>query len=86
MQARTEHAHIGSYYSRFVPSEPTGCLCGHPVQTRGHILTDCTRYDRFRDLLGGDEEDRALDTLLGIHDGIGRLAEFIEVPGAFAKE
>jgi len=43
-------------------------------------------YDRFRHILGQHDEDRALDTLLGTHDGIIRLAEFIEVSHAFVKE
>jgi hypothetical protein len=36
--------------------------------------------------LGDREEDRAIDTLLGSAEGINKLAEFIEVSGAFAKE
>ena len=63
-QARTGHAHIGSYYSRFVPTEQTGCICSESLQSRNHILQECERYDRFRHLLGEREEDRALDTVL----------------------
>lgn len=58
----------------------------YPRQTRNHILLECERYERFRHLLGQHDEDRALDTLLGTDKGIARLAEFIEVAGAFAKE
>lgn len=76
----------GAYYSRFVPSETSDCSCGAPLQTRTHLLHHCERFNRYRDLLGASVEDRALDTLLGTDDGIGRLAEFIEVSGAFAKE
>ena len=35
---------------------------------------------------GHHDEDQALDTLLGAEKGIARLAEFIEVSNAFAKE
>ena len=84
-QARTGHAHIGAYYSRFVPTETVECPCGEPCQTRNHILLECEQYERFRHLLGQCDEDRALDTLLGTDKGIARLAEFIEVTDAFAK-
>ena len=73
------HAHIGSYYSRFVPTELVECPCGEARQTRKHILLECKRYERFRRILGQHNEDRALDTLLGTEKGIARLAEFIEV-------
>jgi hypothetical protein len=56
-QARTGHAHIGSYYSRFVPTEPVECPCGEANQTRNHILIDCDRYERFQHLLGQHDED-----------------------------
>jgi ribonuclease HI len=85
-QARTGHAHIGAYYARFVPSEQTECTCGERLQSRLHILQECDHFERFRHLLGEHDEERALDTLLGTDDGINRLAEFIEVSGAFAKE
>ncbi|KAG9016555.1 hypothetical protein FRB90_003055, partial [Tulasnella sp. 427] len=38
IQCRTNHAFIGEYYRKFVPSEETECLCGEEVQTREHIL------------------------------------------------
>ena len=85
-QARTGHAHIRPYYRRFVPTEPIECPCGAARQSRNHILLECERYDRFRHILGPHEEDRAIDTLLGTDKGIARLAEFIEVSNAFAKE
>ena len=40
-QARTGHAHIGSYYSRIVPMEATYCPCGDALQSRRHILQEC---------------------------------------------
>jgi hypothetical protein len=84
-QFRVARAHIGAYYSRFVPTEPVECPCGEPRQTRNHILLECEQYERFRHLLGQRDEDRALNTLLGTDKGIARLAEFIEVTDAFAK-
>ncbi|KAF8308862.1 hypothetical protein DL93DRAFT_2047216, partial [Clavulina sp. PMI_390] len=84
-QMWTGHAHTGSHYGRFVPSEPTECPCGHYLQTRQHILQDCPDCDRFRHLLGEDEEDRSMEELLGTRKGVARLAEFIEVTDAFAK-
>lgn len=86
VQARTGHAHIGSYYSRFVPTESTECPCGEQLQTREHILHECTLYDRYRHLLGDKDEDRAIDILMGTREGVSRLADFIEVTGAFAKD
>ena len=46
-QARTGHAHIGAYYSRFVPTEPVECPCGEARQTRNHILLECEQYEWF---------------------------------------
>lgn len=83
-QVRTGHAFIGSYYSRFVPTEPTECPCGHPFQTRQHVLDECTLYEEFRELLGEGEE-KAMKEILGTEKGVERLAAFIEASGAFAK-
>ncbi len=66
--------------------EPVECPCGEASQTRNRMLLECERYERFRHILGQHDEDRALDTLLGTEKGIARLAEFIEVSNAFAKE
>jgi ribonuclease HI len=85
IQARTGHAHIGSYYRTFVPTEPSNCTCGHDYQTRNHILSQCTLYTNYRHLLGDEEEQTATAALVGTTDGIVRLAAFIKESGAFSK-
>ena len=87
MQCRTGHAHIGEYYSRFVPSELTDCVCGANPQTREHILKECTRHEYYRMEILDEEmgtEWRMAD-LLGSTTGIPVLAEFLRRSGAYLK-
>ena len=85
IQCMSGHAHLGSYYSRFVPSEEVGCPCGEDLQTREHVLHACTIHDVHRHLLGETDQDRNTPKLLGTSDGNLRLAAFIEASGAFSK-
>jgi hypothetical protein len=85
IQARTGHAHIGSYYRTFVPTIPTQCACSHNYQTRHHILSECHLHANYRHLLGDHEEQTATAALIRTVDGIMRLATFIKESGAFAK-
>ena len=84
IQCRTGHAHIGSYYIKFVPEEDRRCQCGEPTQTRDHILLECPMFIDERHLLG-EGEDCQTRHLLGTTKGIGRLANFLEATAAFTK-
>lgn len=84
-QCRTGHAFIGEYYNAFVPSEPTECSCGCPLQTRRHIIQSCPEHDLHRHLLRDVVPDLNLADILGTPDGIVALATFIEHTGAFTK-
>ncbi|KAG6833110.1 hypothetical protein H0H87_011218 [Tephrocybe sp. NHM501043] len=84
-QCRTNHAFIGEYYSKFVPSEPIGCPCGGWLQTREHIIKDCPRYEEKRQLFRDVDEEIELKTRLGTNKGLKALAKFIEKTGAFTK-
>jgi len=85
-QCRTGHAHIGSYYRRFIAEENTECPCGEAtVQTRDHILRECTIHDIHRHLLLNEDRQLNIDELVGSEKGIDRLAVFLEKSGAYAK-
>jgi hypothetical protein len=85
-QCRTGHAHIGSYYRRFIVEENTECPCGEAViQTREHILRECTLHNIHRRLLLNKDGELNVDELLGSEKGINRLAEFLEETDAYTK-
>ncbi|KAF9512342.1 hypothetical protein BS47DRAFT_1297838, partial [Hydnum rufescens UP504] len=84
LQCHTGHAHLGSYYTTFVPEEDPRCPCGESTQTREHILTECPLFEDHRHLLG-DGEDCQMRHLLGTAKGIGHLAQFIEALAVFTK-
>jgi len=84
-QCRTNHAFIGHYYSRFVPSEPVECPCGFHTQTRVHVIAHCPLHDRYRHILHAVTFNLDLTTLLGTEEGITALAKFIDKSGAFKK-
>ncbi|KAH7332562.1 hypothetical protein B0J17DRAFT_579867, partial [Rhizoctonia solani] len=59
------HAFIGKYYCQFVPSESPECPCGEvPIQTRDHILIDCSLYDGARMHLRRASRSLYIPTLL----------------------
>jgi hypothetical protein len=84
-QARTGHAHIGSYYRNFIPTEDPECPCGKGIQTHHHILTACTLYTDQCALLGATREEASITVLVGMADSIMWLADFIKETGTFAK-
>lgn len=46
-RAVTNHAPIGEYRERFFPLEPNKCRCdGVTLETRQHVLWECSEYDR----------------------------------------
>lgn len=85
VQCRTGHAYIGEYYSKFVPSKNTDCICGEPLQTREHILRECPEYEAHRNILRKFSRDISIPEILGTKDGIYALAEFLEESGAFTR-
>jgi ribonuclease HI len=85
IQCTTGHTHLGSYYTKFVPSEDPECPCGAILQTREHILLDCERYEQHRHLLFDDEDIISTESIFGSDKGMGRLAAFIEASNAFSK-
>jgi hypothetical protein len=60
------HAPIGAYYERFHIDEPHACECGHPLQTRTHLLQVCPRTVHRRDQYG--RSPRLLLNLLNLLD------------------
>jgi len=86
LQCRTGHAFTGEYYARMVPTEATDCSCGHPYQTRQHILQDCEEFDEHRHILTDVDETLSMTELLGTEDGIAALAAFLNASSAFRKQ
>ncbi|KAH7912187.1 hypothetical protein BJ138DRAFT_1148957 [Hygrophoropsis aurantiaca] len=55
---------------QFVPSESTECQCGHPLQTRDHILSDCPIFEPHRHHLCAISRNvSTVDTLHARHQG-----------------
>jgi len=47
-RAITNHAPISEYHLRFFPREDFACPCAlYPIETRRHILHECTRYNNY---------------------------------------
>ncbi|KAH9929052.1 uncharacterized protein BXZ73DRAFT_48264 [Epithele typhae] len=46
-RAVLNHAPIGSFRTRFFKGEPTECPRCHVLQSRSHVLLECTRYERW---------------------------------------
>lgn len=85
-QARIGRAHTGEYYRWRIPGEPTNGPCGAALQTRTHILQDCSRYAQHQHILRKVSLNISLPSILGTDKGISALAEFIRKTGAFTKE
>ena len=84
-QCRTGHIYTGEFYRRFVPDESSDCPCGEPLQTREHIIRDCTRYEAHHDVLRKVSATLSLPEILGTRKGLEALAAFLEKSGAFTK-
>jgi hypothetical protein len=85
IQTITGHGHIGDYYARFVPSEPTSCPCGEPLQTRDHILTECELHNSSRHILHKACPNLSTSLILSTRKGLNALAHFLKVSEAFKK-
>ncbi|KIJ65523.1 hypothetical protein HYDPIDRAFT_58992, partial [Hydnomerulius pinastri MD-312] len=79
------HGFRGDYYARFVPSESTECQCGHPLQTREHILSDCPLFEPHRHHLRSVSHSISPPFILGTKAGLKALNKFIQASRAFAK-
>lgn len=84
VQARTGHAHIGSYYDYFNIAEIMQCECG-TFQTRNHIIRDCPANNEHRHIIRSPNGQVDLKHILGSQTGLSKLAAFIEATGAFEK-
>jgi hypothetical protein len=84
IQCRTGHAHISEYYCQFVPDLLSECQCGHPLQLRTHILSECPLYCTHCHLLSQDHQAQTC-TLIGTQKGITHLASFLSKSGAYEK-
>lgn len=85
-QCRTGHAHIGSYYRRFVPTEASDCECGYYLKTREHIIMDCPLTEEHRHTLYDEDNIISTDDLLGTMDGLERLTTFLDRTKAYDKQ
>jgi hypothetical protein len=90
MQSRVIHTitgrgHIGDYYARFVPAEPSCCPCGEPLQTREPVLADCELYDACRHILHKACSILLTAHLLSTHKGLNALAHFLQDSNTFKK-
>ncbi|KAL1746729.1 hypothetical protein HDZ31DRAFT_6796, partial [Schizophyllum fasciatum] len=80
------HGFRGDYYARFVPTESPTCPCGNaPIQTRDHVLAECSLYEHGRHHLRGAAPTLSTPTILGTRAGLDALAKFISTTNAFAK-
>ncbi|KIJ57827.1 hypothetical protein HYDPIDRAFT_61421, partial [Hydnomerulius pinastri MD-312] len=79
------HGFRGDYYARFVPSESTECQCGHPLQTREHILSDCPLFEPYRHHLRAVSHSISPPFILGTKAGLTALTKFTQSSRAFAK-
>jgi ribonuclease HI len=85
IHAITGHGHIGEYYAQFVPAETSSCPCGEPVQTRGHVLTECELHNSSRHILHNACPSLSIAQLLSTCKGLKALAHFLKESNAFRK-
>jgi ribonuclease HI len=86
VQCRTGHAHLGEYYSKFVPTKNIDCPCGEEFQTREHVLRACPWYEQHRHILRKVSADISLSDILGTEKGISALIDFLDITGAFTRD
>ncbi|KAF8054062.1 hypothetical protein FPV67DRAFT_1461615 [Lyophyllum atratum] len=71
-QSRTRHAFIE-------------CPCGEEFQSREHVITQCPRYEEYRDILTDKFPELSLPDLLGTREGLEVYIKFLTKSGAFTK-
>jgi len=88
IQCRTGHSYTGEFRQTFLPhsEDPTNCPCDNEtLQSREHILRECTRYSQHRKILRKISPTISLQTVLGTKDGIQALITFLKKSGAFTR-
>jgi len=85
IQCRTGHAYTGEFRQRFKLDGPYDCPCGEQLETREHILRDCTRYTAYRHVLQETSPNILLSDILGTKEGIYALAKFLKSSSAFSR-
>ncbi|KAG1896330.1 uncharacterized protein F5891DRAFT_958852, partial [Suillus fuscotomentosus] len=73
------------YHASFVQTEPTGCSCEMPRQTREHLLRDCPLFICQRIHLHAVSNINILNKTLGMEKEIEAQAKLIHEPDAFKK-
>ncbi|KAG5720557.1 hypothetical protein E4T56_gene6078 [Termitomyces sp. T112] len=84
-QCQTKHAFLGEYYAKFIPNESNRCTCEDIFQTREHVIKECPKHERHRDILREVDAQLELGILLGTKKGLEALAKFLAKTGAFTK-
>ena len=77
------HCNLGAYLHRFGRRDTPECaFCGKDVESVGHFLLECRRWDRERnaisDLIDKENEEASLQPLL---QEVGRLVWFVRLTG-----
>ena len=88
IQCRTGHSYTGEFRRSFLPlsQDPITCPCDNEtLETREHILRECVRFDRHRDILEKVSSTIALPEILGSKEGIAALSEFLKKSSAFTR-
>ena len=95
IQTVTGHGYTGEYYQHFVPTESPWCTCTDEVtdptlQTRHHIICECSRYEAFRNILRKNypnlhTHNFSLHPLFDPRNGLHSLIHFMHKSGAFTK-
>jgi len=85
IQCRTGHTYTGEFRQRFKLDGPYDCPCGEQLETREHILRECTRFSAYHHILQETSPNILLSDILGTKEGISALAKFLELSGAFSR-
>ena len=88
IQCRTGHAYTGDFRRSFLAlaPDPTTCPCDNEtLETREHILRECTRLSHHRNILEKVSRTVSLPEILGTKEGISALSEFLKRTPAFTR-
>jgi hypothetical protein len=88
IQCRMGHSYTGDFRRSFIPllQDPTTCPCDNQtLETREHILRECTRFSHHRDILEKASSTVALPEILGTKEGISALSDFLKKSTAFTR-
>ena len=88
IQCRTGHSYTGDFRRSFLPQsqEPITCPCDNEtIETREHILRECSRFSQHCDILKEVSRTVALPEILGTKEGISALSNFLKKTTAFTR-